>query len=338
MKSDVLVLAVAMTVIATPSLAQDKPVTLRISHWVPASHILHKSVENWAASVERASGGTIKSQIYPAQQLGKAVDNYDMVRDGIADVVYVSPGYQPGRFPIVGLADIPFTISEVHGGIRAIDSWYRKYAPTEMKDVKYCFSFITDPSSWHSKKKIVTPDDIKGIKMRPSTATIGSWIVQLGGTNVQAGAPEVRDVLEKGVADAVIFPWGTTIAYGVDKVTKFHMDASISTASFQWLINQRAYDNLSPAQKKMIDEHCTTEWAGRFAGPWGDFERAGLAKLKEMPGHDVYQITPEQLAAWKKSTDPLRQAWANSVRKNGADPDRIAQEFADALKQYNAGY
>src|SRR5207302_187910 len=93
---------------------------------------------------------------------------------------------------------------------RAVDTWYRKYAPTEMKDVKYCFSFILDPLTWHSsKKKIVVPGDIKGMKVRPSQATVAAWVTLLGGTNVQASATEVRDVMEKGVAEAVTFPWGS---------------------------------------------------------------------------------------------------------------------------------
>ena len=37
-------------------------------------------------------------------------------------------------------------------------------------------------------------------------------------------APEVRDILEKGVADAVTFPWGSIVLFGIDKVTKYHMD------------------------------------------------------------------------------------------------------------------
>src|SRR5262245_5973459 len=79
-----------------------------------------------------------------------------------------------------------------------------------MKDVKYCFSFILDPLTWHSsKKKIVVPGDIKGMKVRPSQATVAAWVTLLGGTNVQASATEVRDVMDKGVAEAVTFPWGS---------------------------------------------------------------------------------------------------------------------------------
>ena len=339
MKLRMLLAAAAITALAFPAQAQDKQINLKISHWVPATHPLQKAAEEWAADIEKASGGTIKSQVYPAQQLGKAFDHYDMVRDGIADVGYINPGYQPGRFPIISAGEIPFLIGEVHGGIRAVDQWYRKYAKTEMKDTKYCFSFILDPATWHSsKKKIMVPDDIKGMKIRPSQATIAAWVTQLGGTNVQASATEVRDVMEKGVAEAVMFPWGSVPLLGVDKVTKYHMDASISTTMFQWLINQKVYDSMSPAQKKVIDDHCTTDWASKFADPWGDFEHSGLAKMKAMPGHEVYTITSEQLALWKKAAEPLHKVWADNVKKAGGDPDTIMKELNAALVQNKASY
>ena len=63
-----------------------------------------------------------------------------------------------------------------------------------------------------------------------------------------------------------------------------------------------------PAQKKVIDDHCTTEWAAKVAGPWADFEHAGIAKIKAEAGHEVYPITPEQLAEWRKAAEPLVEA------------------------------
>ena len=78
-------------------------------------------MEDWAASINQASNGTITSKIYPAQQLGKAFDQYDMARDGIADVTYVNPGYQPGRFPIISIGELPFMIANGGGGSAALD-------------------------------------------------------------------------------------------------------------------------------------------------------------------------------------------------------------------------
>ena len=73
----------------------------------------------------------------------------------------------------------------------------------------------------------MVPADIKGMKIRPAQGTIAEMVTLLGGTNVQAAAPEVRDVLEKHVADAVTFPWGSIVLFGIDKVTKYHMDVPL---------------------------------------------------------------------------------------------------------------
>ena len=330
----------AVLLAAAPlALAQDKTFELKMSHWVPPSHPLQKAIDLWAADIEKASNGTIKYKIFPSQQLGKAFDHYDMARDGIADFTYVNPGYQPGRFPIIAAGELPFVVGRAKGGNRAIDAWYRKYAATEMKDTHYCFSFVLDPLAWHSsKKKIVVPADIKGMKVRPAQGTIGSWVTQLGGTNVQAAAPEVRDILDKGVADAVTFPWGSILLFGIDKVTKYHMDAPLGSVMFQWLMSPKTYNAMSAAQKKVIDDHCTGEWAAKFADPWADFEHAGLEKIKAMPDHEVYKISDAQLGEWKKSAEPLHQKWADDVKKAGGNPDAIMKELNAALAQYNAGF
>ncbi|MGC1957986.1 MAG: TRAP transporter substrate-binding protein, partial [Pseudolabrys sp.] len=287
---------------ATGALAQDKTFELKLSHWVPPSHPLQKALEDWGASVEKDSGGTIKYKVYPAQQLGKAFDHYDMARDGIADLTYINPGYQPGRFPIIGAGELPFLMTNAKGGTQALDAWYRKYAAQEMKDVKFCLAFVHDPGAFHSRsKKIVVPDDIKGMKIRPAHATMATFVTQLGGTNVQASAPEVRDVLEKGVADAVTFPWGSVVLFGIDKVTKYHLDMPLYVTTFAFVFNKDRYNQMSAAQKKVIDDHCTPEWALKVAAPWAEFEHAGIAKIKAEAGHEVYEPTPAQIAEWKKA-------------------------------------
>jgi TRAP-type C4-dicarboxylate transport system substrate-binding protein len=319
--------------------AEDKTFELKLSHWVPPSHPLQKALEDWGSSIEKDSGGTIKYKIYPAQQLGKAFDHYDMARDGIADVTYVSPGYQPGRFPIFDAGNLPFMLANAKSGSEALDVWYRNYAAKEMKDVKFCFAFAHDPGTFHSRtKKIMVPADIKGMKIRPAHSTMASLVTELGGTNVQASAPEVRDVIEKGVADAVTFPWGSIVLFGIDKVTKYHMEAALYTTSFVWVMNKSTYAQMSPSQQKVIDDHCNTQWAERVASPWADFEHDGIAKLKAEPGQEVYPISDAQLDEWKAAAGPVVQSWANAVKKTGNDPDTVLKELKADLAKYNSGY
>jgi len=334
------VYAAALLIAGTSgALAQDKTFELKLSHWVPPSHPLQKALEDWGASVEKDSGGTIKYKVYPAQQLGKAFDHYDMARDGIADLTYINPGYQPGRFPIIGAGELPFLMTNAKGGTQALDAWYRKYAAQEMKDVKFCLAFVHDPGAFHSRsKKIVVPEDIKGMKIRPAHATMATFVTQLGGTNVQASAPEVRDILEKGVADAVTFPWGSVPLFGIDKVTKYHLDMPLYVTTFAFVFNKDKYNQMSAAQKKVIDDHCTPEWALKVASPWADFEHAGIAKIKAEAGHEVYEPTPAQIAEWKKAAQPLEEKWAEGVKKTGADPAVVMKELKAQLSKEGAGY
>jgi TRAP-type C4-dicarboxylate transport system substrate-binding protein len=324
---------------AAPAAAQDKPVALKLAHWVPPSHPLQKAMEDWGNSLKAATNGTVTFTVFPAQQLGKAFDHYDMARDGIADVTYINPGYQPGRFPIIGAGELPFLMADAKGGSQALDAWYRAYAEKEMKDVKFCLGFVHDPGAIHSRaKKVMVPADISGMKIRPAHATMAAFVTRLGGTNVQSSAPEVRDILEKGVADAVTFPWGSVPLFGIDKVTKYHMEVPLYATTFAWVMNKNVYNNMSAAQKAAVDNHCNNEWALRVAAPWADYERAGIQKLKSDPAHEVYTISAEQVAEWRKAAEPLQAVWAENVRKAGGDPDAIFTALKAALAKYNAAY
>src|ERR1700749_3709971 len=285
-------LALLLAASVTPAFAQEKTFDLKLSHWVPASHPLQKALEDWGAAVEKESGGTIHYKVYPAQQLGKAFDHYDMARDGIADVTYVNPGYQPGRFPIAAAGQLPFVFSAGKKGTLAVNEWYQTYAKTEMKDTKLCFAFIHDPGSLHGKKKILLPGDLRGVKVRPAQSTIGEMVKMFGGTNVQASAPEARDAIERGVADEITFPWGSVFLFGIDKVVKYHMDEPLYSTVFTYSMNRAKYDSMSDAQKKVIDDHCTSEWAAKVSDPWSDFEANGRVKMKALPDHEVYSLTP----------------------------------------------
>jgi len=330
--------ALAAGLLAVPAIAQDKPVDLKLSIWIPPQHPLVPSSKAWADDITKQSGGSIKITIFPSEQLGKAFDHYDMARDGIADITYVNPGYQPGRFPIIAAGQIPFLFKDAKQGSAALDAWYRKYAATEMKDTHFCLAFIHDPGAYHGRKKVVMPEDIKGMKIRPAQSTIGQMVTMMGGTNVQASAPEAREVLERGVADGIFFPWGSMFLFGLDKVTKYHIDAPLYSTTFTYSMNKAKYDAMSPAQKKVIDDHCTTEWAVKLSSPWHDFEAAGKAKMKALPDHEVYALTPDQLKQWQAAVAPLQKAWAEAVKKAGGDPDAIYKDFQATVAKYGAGF
>jgi len=331
-------LAIALALAAGSASAQDTPVELKFAHWIPAQVPMVKlGFEPWARSVEAASKGSIKVTLYPAQQLGKAASHYDMARDGIADITWVNPGYQAERFPIFGVSELPFQFSNPGAGSKALDAWYRGYADREMKDVHFCLAHL-HIGAIHSKKPISDPAQIKGMKIRPAHGTMAQFVTLLGGTNVQVSAAESRDVLEKGVADAVTFPWHSVITFGLDKVVKYHTDIKLYAATFAWTMNKDTYQKLSSAQKKVIDAHCSNEWAARIGADWGNDEDSGLEKLAKTPGHTIVKVTESQLAAWRKAAEPLTAEWLKKPNSSGISAPEALDSFRKALKSQNAAY
>jgi TRAP-type transport system periplasmic protein len=320
---------------AQPASAQDKQTELKFAFWVPGNHPLAKlGNEPWAKSVEAASKGSIKVSLFPAQQLGKAPDHYDMARDGIAELTWVNPGYQAGRFPVFAAGELPFLMSDPGGGSGALDAWYRKYAAKEMNDVHFCFAHL-HIGTMHSKTPITDPGQIKGMKIRPANGTVAQFVSALGGTSVQLSAPEARDALEKGVADAITFPWKSIQTFGIDKVTRYHSDMRLYQATFVWVMNKTWYSKLSPSQKTVIDDHCTNAWAQRIGVDWGNDEDGGKVPLSKDP-HTLVQISPQQLEAWKKAAAPVYDQWAAAASKAGYDGKAVLEELRAELKKRNA--
>jgi hypothetical protein len=102
--------------------------------------------------------------------------------------------------------------------------------------------------------------------------------------------------------------------------------------------NKDKDNQMSAAQKKVIDNHCNNEWALKIAAPWADFEHAGIAKIKAEAGHEVYDISAAQLTEWKKAAEPLHQKWADNVKKAGGNPDTIMSELKAELAKFKSAY
>ena len=291
-----------------------------------------------AADVELRLSHWINITIFPAQQLGAAPDHYDMARDGIADITYTNPGYQAGRFPIYSLAEIPFHASNAKKGAKALHEWYAPIAETEMSDVHFCLINPHDPGTMHSKQPIKVPADVKGLNVRPAHATMARFINLLGGASVQVPAPEAREALAKGTADAITFPWNSIYIFGIDPETKYHLDMPFYLSSQMLLFNKAVYEGLSPEDKKVIDDHCTPEWSEKFSIGWADDEYSGRQKMIDSEDHTIYEPTEEEVQLWRDAAAPLLDQWRADVKAKGADPEAIYQSYIDALERNESRY
>ncbi len=324
----------ALALSAGAALAQD--VTLRLSHWVPPTHPIQTlGIEPWVESLREASDGRIDVTIFPAQQLGAAPDHYDMARDGIADITYTNPGYQAGRFPIYSLIEIPFFADNATGGAQALHEWYAPIAETEMADVKFCLANPHDPGTFHSRDPIRVPADIDGLNVRPAHATMSRFISLLGGGPVQVPAPEAREAIANGTADAITFPWNSVYIFGVDSEVPNHLDMPFYISAQLLLINRNTYDSMPEDLRAILDDHCTPEWSRRFSEGWAENEASGRDQMIASGEHTLYEPTEEEVQLWRDAAAPLVDQWMEEV---GEGAQEYYDGWVEALERHDARY
>ena len=339
MTSRIIALGAAVT-LALPLAAHAQDVTLRLSHWVPAGIApASKGIEPWAKAVEDASGGSIAIQLFPAQQLGKAPDHYDMAKQGIVDMAWVNPGYTAGRFPIYALTEVPFMVDDSVQGAKAIHEWYLENgAEAEMSDVKVCFIHPHAPGALHSKEAITSPDQIKGKNIRPAHATMARFVSLLGGGPVQVPAPEVREALSRGTAEAVTFPWGAMYDFKLTGEVPQHLDMPFYMSAQVLVMNLASNDKLSDENKAVIDSHCTPEWSAKVAQGWHDDDMAARDKLIADGEQTLNEPSEADVAAWREASQPLIDEWKESVVAKGGDADAILDAYVKSLEANDAKY
>jgi TRAP-type C4-dicarboxylate transport system substrate-binding protein len=176
------------------------------------------------------------------------------------------------------------------------------------------------------------------MKVRPANGTVAQMVTQLGGTSVQVSAPEARDALAKGVADAITFPWNSIISFGIDKVTTFHTDMRLYAAAFVWAMNKPFYEGLSASQKKVIDDHCNNEWAEKVGKAWGDAEDAGREKLIAMGGHTIVPMSSAQIDVWRKAVAPVYDQWTANADKAGIPGKAALADLKARLQKAGGAY
>ncbi len=100
-------IAMAMSLVSAGTAASQTS-TLRYSSWLPGNHWLNTKVMlPWTAELENATDGRVKIELLP-KTVGTPPTQFDVCRDGLADVCVIVAGYTPGRFAATELGELPF--------------------------------------------------------------------------------------------------------------------------------------------------------------------------------------------------------------------------------------
>lgn len=215
-------------------------------------------------SVRLASAGRLDIKPFSAGELVPAMQCFDAVSKGSAQVGHDWPGYWKGKNEaFVAFASVPFGLDA-----EGYNIWlYEKGGLEMMQELYGKFNLFALPGGQcgqemglSSNKRATKMEDFKGMRVRTP-----GWYMDilnnLGASVSPLPGGEVYLALERGVIDAAEFS-SPAINYpmGFDEITKYAIQPGVHQPGIQCALffNQDAYDKL-PEDLKWIIDICAKE-------------------------------------------------------------------------------
>jgi TRAP-type transport system periplasmic protein len=334
-KKPVLAAAAALA-LALPAQAQ-QPIEVKVAAFVGAQHFMSKWLVGWGEKLEKASNGRLVFKHFPGASMGPVPAHYDLAASGRAEVSWFLHGGTPGRFPLTELTHLPYVVGSAEIGTKTInDAELRgKYLDPEHKGVKVLLLLTHQPGNINTTKKPVrATEDIRGMRIRPSSPTVGSFITALGGTPVGISPADQLDALQKGTLDGTFIDYGGAgIAFKMGGTIKHVTEMYSYVSSFGVVMNPAFYNRLPADLKKLIDD--SVKGVEKEVGMgWDALDDVGK-KLLVDGGAQPIRLSAAEDAKFRKTAAEVTEARLKELEGKGL-PARQAFALIKSLSEKHA--
>jgi TRAP-type C4-dicarboxylate transport system substrate-binding protein len=319
-----------------PVVVRAAPTKLKLSHYLPPQHQSHKEFQRWAAELRQKTGGQLDIEVFPAGQMGPPPRQFDLARTGVADLAFVYTALSPGRFPMTDMLGAPFLFAKADR--QPIPSANASLITTNLRDrlageyggteVLY-FVVSTALGLFMRDKTVKTPDDLKGLRIRPTSATAASHLQAWGASPTTIGPTELADALSKGVVDGAIFNFEGGKVFQLQQAVKHVSLVADSVGIFCLVMNSQAMTNLPKELQQAISE-TTGPAAGQRVGGLYDASEAEGRKVFEQAGVQIMQIDGDAAAAFEQKTKAITEQQLAALEAKGL---KARQLLADVRAQ-----
>ena len=221
----------------------------------------------WAEKLDELSGGTMKLNVYPSGQLGNKSDLMDQLLAGDTVVcIWNGPFYADRGAADLGIMNAPYLFESWEQLDKLVASdWYAgQMEQLESAGIKII------ASNWrygvrHTEtvKPVVSPEDIKGMKIRTQNTTIHvKGFECLGATPTPMALSDVYTSLQQGTIDGLENPISVLYSGAYHEVAKnLMLDGHIRDLS-SICISADVFQSLTEEQQGWLIESC--EAAGEY--------------------------------------------------------------------------
>ncbi len=289
----------------------------------PVSNFHTENIVEFAADVDKATGGKLKIQVHANASLFKAPEIKRAVQGAQAqagEMLWVNYENENALFGIDG---VPF-LATSYGD--AMKLWKASRKPLEeqlaKQGLKVLFSVPWPPQGIYSKRPINSAADMKGLKWRaysPATARIAELV---GAQPITIQAAEVTQALATGAIDSMMTSGATGYDTKVYETVKNFYDTQAWLPKNVVIVNQKALDALDKTeQAAVINAAAAAEARG-----WKMSEEKTNWYLDQLRKNGMNVAQPSQAlkADLRRIGDAMLEDW---LKKTGGEGKAIVDAY-----------
>jgi TRAP-type transport system periplasmic protein len=221
----------------------------KAAHPMPVAHSLHlRTVEMWSA-IERETGGRLKVDTYPNNQLGTSVDEIAQCRLGAIPFVFAAEANLANLTPATGILNVSFAFKSAADVHTAMDGALGDYLRKQIESV----GLLTFPKIFESglreltssNKPIKNAEDMNGLKIRvPTTKIMVDLFRTLGASPTALDLTQTYQGLQTHLVEATELPIPTIESEHIYEVQKYISLTNHSWSGFFLVANPAAWKAL----------------------------------------------------------------------------------------------
>ena len=298
------------------------PKILKLSHQFPGGSIdkgdfRDRLARKFAQDVEKRTAGALKFEIYPGSSLMKTVAQFSAVRKGALDLTLYPLAYAGGEVQEVNIGLMPCMVTSYEQGF----AWKKAEIGRELtklleaKGVKIVTWIWQAGGTVSRNVPVVSPDDVKGLKIRGGSREMDLMLKQAGGIISSVPSNEIYPAMQTGSLDAAITSSTSLISFRLEEISKALTTGRGKSFWYMFeplLMSKVIFDALPADQQKAIEEVGLD--LEKFATSMAKADDEDVALVYKKAGAKVFDMDDAIISKWKKIAE--ESAWIDYAKRS----------------------
>ncbi len=286
---------------------------------LPPNHTWSQTMKYVADRLPEATSGALTAETYYGSLLNLK-QSLTGLRDGVADVGMIVPGYHPAELPDTNLI-IDLAMLGKDGIVlsAAVSDYMFNCDPCLQEAQAQGSTFVAmtanAPYMLQTIEPMTKPEDLKGKKIR-SFSAFGRWAEYVGAIKMSMSANDIYDALSRGTLDANLHPAAELYNLNFADVVQYVTRLPLGTYNGnQFQVNNDVWRSLTTEQRRVILD-LFGEAAAHTAVDFQVFSDHVLDVKAPENGIEVLEPSPELVALTNEFIEQDLKSLAAETEKN----------------------